>query len=150
MKKRYYIGACLLLLVCIAMQVGADENNTHSEVDPVIIEKSHQVADLNNQLLASFNQNTTRGGVRATSTTLSPSLTTEQLRLLLQERKQLLEDIARKDPLAFLSLVGSGNMEKTVPQELRGNVERRVSLSGKINVFHVDDFDNPKNSYFQY
>ncbi len=73
-----------------------------------------------------------------------------QMRLYSNIRKQEMTRLAQEDPEAFLALVFSSEEKDTLPLEIRDLTERIVTITGKIEVLHVDDFDDISNSRFYY
>ncbi|MFH1170583.1 MAG: hypothetical protein V1704_03425, partial [Candidatus Vogelbacteria bacterium] len=72
------------------------------------------------------------------------------LRTLLKDRKNEMLNLAKTNPRLFLNQKLSPTIIQQIPPELRTNIEQPVSLSGNLEVMHVDDFDHPENSRYDY
>ncbi|MBX4198641.1 hypothetical protein KW782_04950, partial [Candidatus Parcubacteria bacterium] len=73
------------------------------------------------------------------------------LRALVLERKDLMLQLAEKDPEAFLVLSLTNEVRNRLPYDLQQHVESDVDVANsEISTFHVDDFDHPENSKFNY
>ncbi len=67
-----------------------------------------------------------------------------------QQRKKLVLDLMKKDPSAFLQSAMSSVQRQQLPLDIQQDIEKQTTITGKIEVFHIDDFKNPKNSKFEY
>lgn len=67
-----------------------------------------------------------------------------------KERKILMSRLAEENPAAFLSLAISAKDHKTLPLKIRKEIERKLTITTKIEIIHIDDFENHKNSRFEY
>jgi len=72
------------------------------------------------------------------------------LRTILTDRKREMVTLARQSPTLFLTLVISDPDRLALELELQALVEKKVSIQGKIEVWHVDDFEYPENSRYNY
>lgn len=73
-----------------------------------------------------------------------------KLQTLLSQRKGLMLMLAKTNPRLFLLSVLPENIKTKIPISLQSEIEIKVSLIGKIEVIHVDDFEKPENSRFEY
>lgn len=74
----------------------------------------------------------------------------EKLHRYLIERKNFLIMLAKVDPRLFLLSSLSADVVAKIPEAFRSELERDATFMGIIDVLHVDDFDHPENSYFEY
>ena len=65
-------------------------------------------------------------------------------------RKALMEQIAVKDPSAFLRAALSSTERSRLPADVKAYVEIESTIQGKITVVHRDDFENPQNATFEH
>ncbi|MBM2817717.1 MAG: hypothetical protein HW401_307, partial [Parcubacteria group bacterium] len=66
------------------------------------------------------------------------------------ERQMLVKELMRKDPAMFLSLAIKTDQRNLLPLDIQPYIEKEATLTSKIEVMHIDDFDNPENSRFDY
>ncbi len=66
------------------------------------------------------------------------------------QRKTLMIDLMKKYPNAFLQNIITPTQRQQLPVEVQQYIEQQTSISGKLEVIHVDDFKNQKNSRFEY
>lgn len=127
MKK--YIAAILLV---VPLFVFAHTDGTaHHEVTT----NTGLLQQMQQQLSASVTTQST------TSTSLVGSLKARQ--------KQLIE-LAKQSPATALRFVVPANTRSKQSVEAQKYIEQQGSISGTLEVIHVDDFDNLENSYFTY
>ncbi len=84
-------------------------------------------------------------GEYGTQVAQSPSL-----KILIDERSSLLTTLAKMDANLFFSAQLKDETIKKIPQSFVLGIEKPVTLTGKIDVVHYDDFKDSKNSYFRY
>ncbi len=89
------------------------------------------------------------GPLQAAITTQVQNAVKEQVQLAIR-RKVLMEMIAKRNPEVFLQNMMSGAVRARLSSEVQAHIERQVTLTGTTEVLHIDDFDNPDNSRFQY
>ncbi len=73
-----------------------------------------------------------------------------ELKSLLIQRKSEMLNLAKINPRLFLNQKLSPAIIQQIPQDLRINLEQPVSLTGRLEVMHIDDFENPENSRYDY
>ncbi|MEK7390795.1 MAG: IPT/TIG domain-containing protein [Patescibacteria group bacterium] len=73
-----------------------------------------------------------------------------KLQTLLSQRKGLMLMLAKVNPRLFILSVLSESTKAKIPVSLQSEIEKYVSVTGKIEVIHVDDFEKPENSRFEY
>jgi hypothetical protein len=69
---------------------------------------------------------------------------------LAQKRKALMSVLAKKDAKYFLSVVLPEKVRSTLPPQAQDQVEKQRIIQGQLEILHVDDFKNEKNSRFEY
>ena len=74
----------------------------------------------------------------------------QSLKKVTVERRKLFEDLLQKNPVLALTSALSVAETENLPVEVKNNVEQPVKLSGKLEVLHIDDFEQPQNSRFEY
>lgn len=126
MKK--YIAAILLVVPLFAF--AHTDGTPHHEIsaDTGLLQQIQQ------QLNASIT-------TQSTDTSLVSSLKARQ--------KQLIE-LAKQSPATALRFVVPANTRSKQSTEAQKYIEQQGSISGTLEVIHVDDFDNPENSYYMY
>ncbi len=75
---------------------------------------------------------------------------TQSLASLLAQRKGFMIVLAKTDPQLFLLSQLPDEVLEKIPSPLKSEIEINVSLNGKIDVLHVDDFEHHENSHFDY
>nr|MBP7967156.1 hypothetical protein [Candidatus Woesebacteria bacterium] len=68
----------------------------------------------------------------------------------LKSRQKELIELAKQSPATALRFVVPTATRSKQSAESQKYIEQQGSISGTLEVIHVDDFDNPKNSYFTY
>lgn len=81
---------------------------------------------------------------------LSSGLSGTNARSVAEQRKTLLLDLAKKSPALFLATAMSAENRAKLPVEAQSSVEKKATLSGTLQVLHVDDFSKPEKSHFEY
>lgn len=71
------------------------------------------------------------------------------LRDTLTERKRILEDILIQSPSFFLQLALSPTSRSNFPSEFQDYIEKKISLSGELQIVHADTIDG-KTSQIRY
>ncbi len=83
--------------------------------------------------------------------TLSTVLKNEALKKVLIERQAKMLILAKENPELFLKLALIPKFRAQIPADLLRYVEQEISdKEGLLDVLHVDDFDHPKNSRYDY
>ena len=72
------------------------------------------------------------------------------LKKVTKERRELLENLIKKDPVSALTSMLPATTVSDLPTEIKSDVEQPVKLSGKIEVLYIDDFKQPQNNRFEY
>jgi hypothetical protein len=126
MKK--YIAAILLVVPLFAF--AHTDGTPHHEITA----NTGFLQQIQQQLNASVT-------TQSTGTNLVGSLKARQ--------KQLIE-LAKQSPATALRFVVPANTRSKQSVEAQKYIEQQGSISGTLEVIHVDDFDNPENSYFTY
>lgn len=67
-----------------------------------------------------------------------------------KERKELIKNLIKTNPKAFFEVKLSDTERAKLPVSLQTDVEKNVTLEGTTEVLVFDDFDNPKNSKYEY
>src|SRR3989344_130731 len=65
-------------------------------------------------------------------------------------RAELMKNLAETNPAAFLGYALPKEVRAKLPTSVRAQVEEYKTLTGEIEVLHIDDFENHKNSKFKY
>lgn len=131
-------GAVLLIGTPIAL-FAQDAGSLPEKTTPT---KLKQVRSLTDTLQPAASK-TVKGKSAASS---SP----EQQLEIAKKRAKLMEEIAQKDPQAFLQNAISPKERAKLPSAIRDEVEERAMLTGTVEVLHIDDFKNERNSRFAY
>lgn len=102
-------------------------------------------------------QGLTKNLLNLNSEIVSRSLTQEEKDLKLanlagvaKQRKTLVKELMKENPRAFLATAIRKNQRATLPQNIQKDIEQETTITAKIEVFHIDDFENPENSRFEY
>lgn len=67
-----------------------------------------------------------------------------------QKRQEIMKSLAIKDASRFLSVVLNDNVRSKLLPEAQKYVEKREVKQGNLEILHIDDFQNPNNSKFEY
>ncbi|MDP3962415.1 MAG: hypothetical protein Q8Q03_00905 [bacterium] len=67
-----------------------------------------------------------------------------------QERKILMKDLAQKNAGQFLKVRLDKKILSQLTPQAQKNIERRGIINGNLDVRHIDDFNNNRNSRFEY
>ncbi len=73
-----------------------------------------------------------------------------EIKSLLEKRKNLLIELAKNNPSEFLNLVLPKSTLSTLSVKYKDYIEEEITGNATVDVVHVDDFKNPENSYFEY
>ncbi|MDO8183453.1 MAG: hypothetical protein Q7T49_00505 [bacterium] len=65
-------------------------------------------------------------------------------------RQQVMKQLVKDNPRLFIKNVLSNTVSSSLPTALQPLVEKRVAISGELTTIHVDDFNNPEKSRFDY
>ncbi|MDP3645945.1 MAG: hypothetical protein Q8R25_02560 [bacterium] len=68
----------------------------------------------------------------------------------IKDRKQLMVELIKTDTEAFFRQLISDEERSRLPKAVQDQIEKKETLTGKIEVLHIDDFENPENSRFEY
>src|SRR3989338_3752568 len=71
-------------------------------------------------------------------------------RAIASERKKKALDLMKSDPLLFSKKAVKKDVWKNLPPEIQKDVEEEVTLTGTLQVIHVDDFEDGGKSDFIY
>ena len=85
-----------------------------------------------------------------TLTTKFKVANTKTLSTILEDRKREWLKLAADKPNLALTLSLSTETKNKLPPELQAKVEQQTKISGKIEVWHIDDFEHPENSRYNY
>lgn len=116
-----------------------------------IAKDAEAISQLTNQLLQSSKSTTALG-----PESLSQASQQRKIQIIkdaieiAKKRKDLLLQLAEKNPRLFLALALKKNTQPTLPPEVQAYTEKEVTVEGTTEVLHVDDFKNPVNSKFSY
>lgn len=67
-----------------------------------------------------------------------------------KERKIVALELMKQNPLLFLSLAMPASKKGLLSREAQNEIETERVVTGAVDVLHIDDFNNPKNSRFEY
>lgn len=67
-----------------------------------------------------------------------------------RQRKILIKELMKENPRAFLATALRKNQRSSLPQDIQKDIEQETVITAKIEVLHIDDFENPENSRFEY
>ncbi len=67
-----------------------------------------------------------------------------------QRRASAMKALAKENPREFLANAFSTSERAKLPKDVQGEVEMKTKVKGAIDVLHLDDFSNAKNSRFEY
>ncbi|MCR4334480.1 MAG: peptidoglycan-binding protein [Patescibacteria group bacterium] len=67
-----------------------------------------------------------------------------------RERQILMKNLARKNAQRFLSVTLSSKIRAQLVPEAQQYIEKRDTITGTLEVMHIDDFKNHDNSKFEY
>ncbi len=65
-------------------------------------------------------------------------------------RMDLMKTLAKKNTRIFLNLILRDNVISKLSIQTKKYIEKEVVKRGQLEVIHIDDFDNPDNSRFEY
>src|SRR3989344_3963641 len=66
------------------------------------------------------------------------------------QRATLMLGLAETNPAAFIGYALPKTVRAKLPKSVQAQVEEQKTLTGTIEVFHIDDFENHENSHFKY
>ncbi len=69
---------------------------------------------------------------------------------IFKRRKEILLDLAEKSPVGFLTVAMPDAERTKLISTVREQVEKKETITGDLQVLHVDDFSKPENSHFEY
>lgn len=108
-----------------------------------------QVGQLTGQLLQ-FNKSLNSSAKSLSAKDQTVTNQTTRLTEIAKKRKALLLNVIEKDPIIFLTIAMKKTMQLSMPAVTQDYLEKEVTVEGKTEVLHVDDFKNPENSKFSY
>ncbi|MDP1689173.1 MAG: LamG-like jellyroll fold domain-containing protein [bacterium] len=82
-------------------------------------------------------------------TNSTPGDSNARLKTIAKSRKDALLRLAKKDPRAFLSTALTQTQRNQLPVDVQSDIEKAVTVTGKMTVYQFDDFAN-KKSHFEY
>ncbi|MFZ2167885.1 MAG: peptidoglycan-binding protein [Minisyncoccia bacterium] len=102
-------------------------------------------------LSAILNTNISSDGV-TTVRSLSSSDQSRQFQKIhfARERGQLMRQLSKTNPAAFLRNALSAETRARLSADVQGEVEKKVTLTGKVEILQVDDFTDKKNGRVDY
>lgn len=65
-------------------------------------------------------------------------------------RMQKIVELMKSNPKAVKALVFPSNLRQRLPSSLQNKIEYETSETSKLEVVHVDDFNNPMKSFWRY
>jgi len=65
-------------------------------------------------------------------------------------RKEMMKSLAKTDPRKFLNLILSEQKRSQLSPAVQALIEKKTQITGKLEVLHIDDFAEHKNSRFEY
>lgn len=109
-----------------------------------------EIGQLTNQLLQ-FNKSRSLGPepLSESAQKTKDRITKDAIEIA-KKRKGLLLKLAEKNPRLFLTIALKKNIQSSMSVDIQSYLEKEVTVEGKIEVFHVDDFKTPSNSKFSY
>jgi len=129
----------ILPLSAYADELQADTDPVETAAAPLVFDSTFTSAQsLTNSLVASFTR---------TSEGSAPDASLVEIA---RSRANLMRQLARTNPEAFLSTALPESQRSRFSADVQQYLEIEFDSNGTINVVHVDDFKNPKNSYFKY
>jgi hypothetical protein len=69
---------------------------------------------------------------------------------LAEKRQELMVDLGKKDARLFLQAVIPADVRSRFPSKVQAFIERRETVRGKLEVLHIDDFENNEEARFDY
>ena len=75
---------------------------------------------------------------------------TVDLSRIAKDRREVMKELARQNPSEFLKLVISKTERDKLPISVQKDIEKVTTADASLEVIHVDDFENPKNSRYEY
>ena len=147
MKKHVIIALVLAIILSAIIPFGSNSVSAQTNT-ALITQLKAQVAKLQTVL-----RSLTTPSIFSLNNQIAVKIgrvSTTELESLLDQRKAMMLNLAKTNPRLFLTQKLSPTVIQQIPLELRTNIEQNVSLTGRLEVIHVDDFENPANSRFDY
>ncbi|MBI4096431.1 MAG: IPT/TIG domain-containing protein, partial [Candidatus Levybacteria bacterium] len=120
------------------------------EASSATTKDAEQIELLTNQLFQ-FNKKLTGDvGSLSEEDQTARNRATANLTEIAKKRKALLLQVIEEDPELFLSIALKQTMQSSMPAAIQEYLEKEVTVEGKTEVLHIDDFKNPANSRFNY
>ncbi|MBX4198561.1 hypothetical protein KW782_04500 [Candidatus Parcubacteria bacterium] len=145
-KTALRITLAVFFFISLPLLVQAHEIGTKHE---------HQAAPQQISQLKNLNEEIVKkaqGGVSLFGIRLLPQSSEVQaeLKTLVEKRKNIMLDLLKKDPRVFIKNKLPATTRQRLSKDIQALVEQDVTVQGKTNVLHVDDFEKPENSSFRY
>ncbi len=142
MKKYFAVVVVAIGLLITNGTVAAHETGApHVEVTSV---NTAEITSLNSQLI-----NATKSSGMVQTRSANPTASAS-LRTVAEKRKKSMKELAEKNPALFIKYAIPTETRAKLPADIQNLVEAKTTVTGKVNVVHVDDFQHPEKSYFQY
>ena len=152
-KKTAFLIAGLFLLALLFVAVTHDSPShdaqvaaaaqvayTHDETPAISAHTTalrDQIQTLSTQILQESGVQSAAGG-------------TDPREGIAKKRAALMEELAAADPQAFLLNVIPDEAQKNLSASVKSHIEKRTKVKGTVDVLHIDDFEHPENSRFEY
>lgn len=104
----------------------------------------NQISNLNSQII-STNDNRLR--VTNSKDKIEKNKVLDQI---IKQRKILMKDLMKTNPSLFNTLAIKSKDRLSLDNSLQKDVEQVITITGKTEVIHIDDFKNKENSRFDY
>lgn len=155
-----FLGISVIIVSGVALYAFDGEYVLNGEV-AVEAQKTlaEQKSFVNKQTKTSFGavQGLTKNLLNLNSEITSRSLAQEEkdlkianLTSAVKQRKILVKELMKENPRAFLVTAIKRNQRSLLPVNIQKDIEQETVITAKIEVLHIDDFENPKNSRFEY
>lgn len=137
MSKKIYFLLSLLIISSISFSVSAHGGSHSSKASE---DSSHKEESLVTKLQS----------LDATLSNVNTLSQKSTLNKVTAEKKEVLKELMRVNPALFNALVVKAPTKTTLARGEKSSLGGVVTVTGKTEVVHIDDFKNPEKSYFQY
>jgi M6 family metalloprotease-like protein len=147
-RKAGTLLGLVFLLLSISLHASAHGDNA---IEPVITPVSDAVQTKIQDLTKGIVGSTDATAAALASTTIKTAGTaTSPLSQsqLVKQRKALMLEAAKNDPHAFLQNAMPDDARALLPNTLQDDIEKEITLTGILEIIHVDDFENSANSHY--
>ncbi|MBI2097461.1 MAG: hypothetical protein HYT46_00795, partial [Candidatus Vogelbacteria bacterium] len=148
--KKHLLLVLALAVVFLVSPLGGPFVTRAQTNTALVTQLKAQLAKLQATLLTLTQSGVTVSSLNNQIATKIGRVSPAELKSLLDQRKALMLDLAKVNPRQFLSLVIKESDRNRLPAELKNKVESPIQIEGKIEVWHIDDFENPENSRYDY